>query len=121
MLTPLEKSVLDTLLDKSGEPFDTFRRQLSFANVSKREFSGVGFFTELALPDDAPVGRDVSDMTLGDVGAQISGLEHGAGFVLFIRGGAITMLEGYSYDEKWPNSTDEFKLFRTASGCKFHV
>jgi hypothetical protein len=115
MLTPLEKSVLEMLLDKPGGSFDTLRRQLSYATVSKREFSGVGFFTKFALPKDAQIKRDVPDMTLGDIGAELPGVEHGAGFVLFIRGGVVTMLESYTYDEKWPESTDEFKLFRTAS------
>ena len=115
MLTPLEKSVLDMLLDKPGEPFPTLQQQLSCATVSKREFSGVGFFTEFALSNDAAVRRDVPDMTLGDVSAELPGLEHGAGFVLFIREGVITMLEGYTYDEKWPEKTDGFTLFRTAS------
>src|SRR6266404_8333231 len=106
MLTPLEKSVLDKLVDKPGEPFETLRRQVSCATVSKRKFSGVGFFTEFSLPSDAQVSRNVADMTLGDIGAELPGLKHGAGFVLFIRGGVITMLEGYSYDEKWPENTD---------------
>jgi hypothetical protein len=116
MLTPLEKSVLDMLLDKPGEPFDTLRRQLACATVSKREFTGVGFFTHFALPKEAQVKRDVPDMTFGDVGAEFPGLEHGAGFILFIRGGGVTMLEGYTYvDDQWPERTDEFKLFKTAS------
>jgi len=44
MLTPLEKAVLDAMLDKSSEPFETVRQQLAQATVAKREFSGVGFF-----------------------------------------------------------------------------
>jgi hypothetical protein len=115
MLTLLEKSVLDTLLDKTGEPFDTLRRQLSEATVSQREFTGVGFFTEFVLPPDAQVKRDVPDMTLCGIGAEFPGLEHGAGFVLFIRGGVVSMLEGFTFDEKWPENTNEFKLFRIAS------
>jgi hypothetical protein len=83
--------------------------------VFKREFSGVGFFTEFALPSDAQVKRDVADMSLGDIGAELPGLKHGAGFVLFTRGGSVTMLEGFTYDENWPEKTDEFKLFKTTS------
>lgn len=115
MLTPLEKSVLDTLLDKAGEPFDTLRQQLSYSTVSSREFTGVGFFTSFALSHEAQVKRDLPDMTLGDIGAELPGLEHGVGFVLFIRGGVVSMLEGFPFDEKWPESADEFKLFRIAS------
>jgi len=34
MLTPLEKAVLEKLLERRGEPFDTLRRQVSCANVA---------------------------------------------------------------------------------------
>ena len=65
MLTPLEKAVLDTLLDKPGAPFDTIRQQLSHAAVAKREFTNVGFFTEFALPEGAPVRRDLGSGSRG--------------------------------------------------------
>jgi hypothetical protein len=112
MLTPLEKAVLDMMLDKPGEPFDTVRQQLATATVTKREFSGVGFFTNFELPADAPVRRDLPDATLGGVNAAFPNLQHGAGFLLFIRGGVVTTLEGYTYDEQWPTRTDEFSLQR---------
>jgi hypothetical protein len=112
MLTPLEKAVLDMLLEKHGEPFDTIRQQLAHASVTKREFTGAGFFTEFALPEHAPVRRDLPDATVGDVGAEVPGLQHGAGFLLFIRGGVVSMLEGYAYDESWPATTNEFRVFR---------
>jgi hypothetical protein len=49
MLTPLEKAVLDLMLDSSGEPFDTARKQLTSAVVKNRRFTGVGFFTDFTL------------------------------------------------------------------------
>jgi hypothetical protein len=115
MLTPLESAVLDTMLDTPGEPYETLRRQLSYATVSRRELTGVGFFTEFDLPAAAPVARNLPDMTIGDVGAEMPDLEHGAGFVLFVRAGAAAMLEGYTYDEKWPEKTETFRLFKMRS------
>ena len=112
MLTSLEKAVLDLLLEKQGEPFDTIRQQLVHATVTKREFTGVGFFTDFALPENAAVRRDLPDATIGDIGAEFPGLQHGAGFLLFIRGGTVSMLEGYTYDESWPTSSDEFRVYR---------
>jgi hypothetical protein len=116
MLTPLEESVLNLLLLRPGEPYETIRRQLSHATVTKREFTGVGFFTEFAVPEDAPVERDLSDATLGDVAAESPSLKHGVGFVLFVRNGVVSMLEGYTYDEDWPVSVDDFALFRCERG-----
>jgi hypothetical protein len=111
MLTPLEKAVIDTLLEKKGEPFDTIRRQMAHAQVTNREFTGVGFFTEFSLPKHAEIRRDLPDSTIGNVTAEFPGLQHGAGFLLFIRNGVVTMLEGYTYDEPWPAHIDEFRVY----------
>jgi len=38
---------------------------------------------------------------IGDVHAELAGLSHGAGFVLFIKDGRLDCLEGLTYDEAW--------------------
>jgi hypothetical protein len=38
----------------------------------------------------------------GDVVAEVEGVENGAGFLLFIEDGRMTMLEGYMFGEPWP-------------------
>jgi hypothetical protein len=40
---------------------------------------------------------------LSDLYAEISGLEHDAGFVLFIEDGAIDVLECFIVDDRWPD------------------
>lgn len=112
MLTPLEHSVLHLLLDRPGEPYDTIRQQMAHATITNREFTGVGFFTEFSVSEDAPVTRSLPDMTLGDVAAESPSLEHGAGFLLFIRNGVVSMLEGHTYDEPWPASVEDFRVFK---------
>jgi hypothetical protein len=112
MLTLLEDAVVDMLLDRPGEPYQTIRQQLSFVTVSRREFTGVGFFTHFVLSSDAPVRRDLPNMELGDVGAEFPGVNRGAGFLLFVRDGIVSMLEGYTYDENWPENMDRFRVFR---------
>lgn len=109
-LTPLEAAVLETLLRPDGEPYSALRQQLAHASIAKREFSGVGFFTHFSLPTGAPIRRDVTDMQLGEVAADIDGLQHGAGFLLFVRDGVISFLEGFTYDEPWPNDSAKFTV-----------
>ncbi|HSU05754.1 MAG TPA: hypothetical protein VLI93_09290, partial [Acetobacteraceae bacterium] len=48
--------------------------------------------------------------SFGDIQAMIPGLTFGAGFVLHVRNGAIEFLEGYSYEEPWPESVSGFVL-----------
>ena len=100
------------MLDKPGDEFEVIRQQLARATVKERRFSGVGFFTDFDVPPDASVRRDLPNMEIGGVEAKFPGLQHGAGFVLFIRNGVVRMLEGYTYDEPWPDKTDEFELSR---------
>jgi hypothetical protein len=83
---------------------NALRRQFGRCRVASREPTGVGFFTALDVPmgvEPAPVkpGR----MDLGDVSATIDGLEHGAGFVLFVQDGVLDELEGFSFAEPWPD------------------
>ena len=47
---------------------------------------------------------------LDDVLADVEGLNHGAGFVLYVRNGVMDLLEGYCYDEPWPPVVGAFAL-----------
>jgi len=37
-------------------------------------------------------------------------MAHGAGFVLYIEHGRLSMLEGYGYDDPWPNTITRYTL-----------
>lgn len=111
-LTLLEKAVLEMMIEDSGEHFETIKQQLAAASIGRREFSGVGFFSHFIVQSSATINRDLPDMELKNVGAEFPDLKHGAGFVLFIRDGVINMLEGFTYDENWPEKIDVFKLFK---------
>jgi hypothetical protein len=113
-LTPLESAVLEKLLAHTGEPFDTIRTQLAHASVSSRKFTGVGFFTHFAIQPGAAIRRDLSSAELSGVGAKVAGISDGAGFLLFIRDGVVSFLEGYTYgDAAWPDHITSFSVFET--------
>jgi hypothetical protein len=64
----------------------------------------------LAVPPAVKaVGRGLR-ARLDDVVATIEGLEHGAGFVLFIENGLLDNLEGFTYDEPWPDRLGGYSL-----------
>ena len=114
-LTPLEREVMTTLLAPDHPVMDALRRQLEGCSVASREFTAHGFFSSLVVADGvsaAPVTR--KRLALGDATATIDGLEHGAGFVLFVREGVLEMLEGFSYGEPWPDGVTRFQI--TAGG-----
>ncbi|MCX5741652.1 MAG: hypothetical protein NT062_04030 [Proteobacteria bacterium] len=110
-LNEIEGAVLDKLLAGEIPTLQILRSQRDHLCVMKREFTGVGFYTEFGHPPGAARLRAPMRVRFGDVLADIRGLEHGAGFVLFIDDGLITMLEGYSTaNEPWPELTAPLSL-----------
>jgi hypothetical protein len=74
-------------------------------------FSGVGFFSDLTVPDDVPPAQLAKDAVwFGDVFAEFDGLSHGATFVVRIADGRLEMLEGSTVDEPWPPEGTPFRL-----------
>jgi hypothetical protein len=118
-LTPLEKAVIYKLLSRDEEGFEILRRQLDASSVSKREFTGHGFYTTISLPSGIECPRRINSLKLYDVMAEIPELQYGAGFLLYIEQGSLQMLEGYCFGEQWPSEITTFKLrhasFRPAS------
>jgi hypothetical protein len=116
ILTPFERDVLDWIL-RGDEPFlEVLRQQVMAASVSGREFTGVGFYVDFMVPDavrrlDESLGTK-PDFTFGSVGAIFEDVNVEVGFVLFVRGGRIAVLEGYTYgSEPWPEPEGKYRLF----------
>ena len=112
-LTALEHSVLVKLLDGEHPILDQLRKQLPACSVRRRESTGAGFYTYLDVGDAPTV--DSVNVRFGDVIADIEGMNHGAGFVLYVEHGSLHMLEGYGYDDPWPSAITFFTL-RYATG-----
>lgn len=108
-LSVIEKAVLEKILDGNFPLLIQLQRQLELCIVEKREFTGFGFYTTLTVPQSIPRMAGL-DIKFGDVLGCIPGLPGGAGFLLYVKGGVLDMLEGYSYDEPWPTSIDCFNL-----------
>ena len=109
-LTVLEREVLEKLLTGDNSQLEILRNQLTNATVSSREFTGVGFFANFHVPPDMVRLSNRKRLTIGDIAANIEGLKHGAGFLLFIDDGVLEFLEGFTYDETWPEKIENFKL-----------
>jgi hypothetical protein len=107
-LNEFEETVLATMLTGDHPVLATLREQSKHGRVANRTHSGVGFFCEFELSSDAPLVR--GNFHIGDVHADLKGLAHGVGLVLFIREGRLSMLEGYTYDEPWPKNIASFTL-----------
>ena len=109
-LTAVERAVLEKLVQGDCEASTTLIRQLKDTKVSSREFTGAGFFTKLIVDVHAPRLKGNPAGKIGDVDGEAEGVTHGLGFLLYIEDGAIEMLEGYTYDEPWPDEVRNLTL-----------
>ena len=111
-LTRLEEEVLELILEGDDPTLGTLREQLAVCRVQDREMTGVGFFTTLAIPASAPRLDNNVELVFGDVVAEIDGVKEPAGFLTFVEDGALKMLEGFTFGDRWPERVSTFQLSR---------
>lgn len=93
--TDLELAALRSIFAETPELVPGLEAQLARATVIERENTGGGFFTTIAVGDDAP--RVTGPKILCDeTWAWLAGLENGLGFVLFLEDGRLHLLEGFA-------------------------
>jgi hypothetical protein len=112
--TQMETAALRAIFSETPAMSSVLARQLERSTVTKRENTGSGFFTNIAVSEDAP--RVECPRVLGyATHARVEGLEHGLGFVLFMEDGKLHLLEGYAWGPENTASLDvnnlSFEIF----------
>ena len=106
----LEDQVMRMLLAGDDQALAVLRDQIEQAKVSSRQLTGVGFYTEFSTSPSIPRLSGRPSFKLGDVNGTAANVKNGLGFLLYVADGAITMLEGYTYDDPWPNRIEGLVL-----------
>jgi hypothetical protein len=109
-VTPMERlsdaefRIARAMLIKEFGAGSPFLDQLDNVQVERRHLTGVGLFVDLAVPSSiAPVDGASSTVTDGYETTLGSPCDI-VGFVLFIREGYLSLLEGYTFgDVRWPD------------------
>ena len=109
-LNELEALVLNKFLDGDSFALDVLRQQLQGVKVLSREFTGAGFYTHFEVDRRASRLITLSKFVLSGVSGSAANVQHGVGFVLFLRAGALDFLEGFTYDEPWPEQLIDLHL-----------
>ncbi len=74
------------------------------------QMTGSGFVVNYKLDRDAIPLEGETSFRLGDVNGNAAGVPDGLGFVLFVRNGLISSLEGYVYAGGWPVKFEKLRL-----------
>lgn len=104
MLNEMEKRALEMLLAGEDDRLAVLRSQLKAALVARRELSGVGFFTYLSVPPHLPRVQGPKRLVIDDLYSEVAGLQHPAGFLLFVTDGTLDVLECFTVDDQWPET-----------------
>jgi hypothetical protein len=109
-LSNFERKFIATMA-KPDRQREIILAQLQVATVASRDYTGVGLYTELSVPESAPL-LDEARWKIEEM-PQCSGehpdLPAGAGFILWLKAGYISCLESYTYDGSWPTNEDLFR------------
>ncbi len=110
-MSEIERQIMDFLLRGEHPVLVLLRKQLAVTTVSKRHFTGVGFFTWFEVPPSAPRLPHPHRLVISDVHADLSGLQHGAGFLLFVENGVLDNLECFIYEDAWPANARLLRVY----------
>ncbi len=109
---PIERQVMQMLLAGDHPTLETLRQQFARCMVVEREFTGVGFFTSFEVQDCIPQLVPPRRIVIGDVCADVDGLDYGCGFILFVNDGLIGILECHLWgDDAFPDNPRYTRLF----------
>lgn len=106
-----EHAVMQKLLEEDTPVNRFLREQYKNAQVVSREFSGAGFFTNFRVPENVARVTEPVPYGYGNVACDINGIKSFGGFVLFVKNGVMTCLEGYTFYDEWPNVITSYNLY----------
>jgi hypothetical protein len=103
-----EKILMKMLLSGDDEVLNKLRKQYEVAKIESREFSDAGFYTSFLVENRNDLCIMNKSFHIGDVDGNIDGIEGAVGFILYVKNGYITLLEGYTNAvDTWPKSYDK--------------
>ncbi|MEP7130487.1 MAG: hypothetical protein ABI770_05090 [Sphingomicrobium sp.] len=72
---------------------EALQQQAARATVTEFENTGAGFFSTLSVEGDVP--RLAPASPLDGASGSVNGVEDAMGFIVFLKGGQLSMIEGY--------------------------
>jgi hypothetical protein len=96
-LWAIERAVFEATAEDYPKSAKALRLLANTALVANFENTGAGFFSTIILADDAPALSEKSP--LDGAYANVEGIEHGMGFIVFLTDGRVSLIEGYCHGD----------------------
>lgn len=96
----LEYRVMSTLTDGGHPKLKLLWDQFQCSAVTSRDVSNVGMFTKLSIDKELVKAFD-TDFKFGDVIIDTDDLDYGAGVIVYVINGYLSLIEFYSFGDSW--------------------
>ena len=111
-LSPFEVMVIAASIQDDPEA-DALRLQLSAATVASRDYTGVGLYIALQVPQSVRAIRVVDYIGSSKLKLVHPAVPDGAGALIWLTAGRISTLECYTFNQPWPDDETGFQVEAT--------
>jgi hypothetical protein len=99
-----EKKIMEMLLAGDDPVLQALRNQYHNSTPERMEFTGAGFYTMFKVSVDTPPLASRKSFEINDINASFGEIREAFGFIIFVREGYLSMLEGYTLaSDVWPD------------------
>jgi hypothetical protein len=106
-----EKKLMEMILAGNHPILEELRNQYLTSTIESRKFTGGGFYTHFRIKNGTKPLVGEKTFQIGDVDASLGDIKEAMGFVLFIKNGYLSFLEGYTLTiDTWPNDYSNVSL-----------
>jgi hypothetical protein len=109
-LSEIERIVIKQFLASIGVSIESETDFFSDLSIRNREFTGVGFVTDLELSVKLQVSEKSESYKWSDLGAKLNS-SIDTGYLVYVENGYVTAIEGYTYVEDWPCSIFKIETY----------
>jgi len=111
-LNELEKLLIRQFLEDEKIEIAKRKVNLDLIEVSARELTGAGSFTQLKKCDELKVSSINHSFKWGKLGAKLNSEKIDTGYLIYIEKGYIDTIEGYTYGgDDWPEEIYEIEIY----------
>ncbi len=110
-MNELEIGVLRAFISAMCPDIDLRNEHLRTIKITSRDYSGAGFMLDRGDHDELKAFAVDVSMRWDGVGATLNG-QVDSGYLVYVDGGKINAVDGFTYREDWPCRISEFEFVR---------